>query len=1141
MGLFPLPTFSRCERSMDNISDHLNENSNQKISLSEDFVTAEIPLNVTDDHVEAEVALRTKDDDYHEGVSLLLSIDDTIKDEEASSANDDEIKPSMGHTNLELFEDTAAELFSQYLKVFTQPQALERSGKSANLGTLFGVYLPTVQHILGVTMFIRLFWVVGIAGISQASLLLALCCLTTFITSISLSAIATNGEIKSGGAYYMLSRNLGTEFGTAIGILFYLGNAVAASMYLVGGVEILLIYIFPDLTIGGREVQSQTDMFGMMSHNLRIYATLLLLLEFVVVAMGVRFVQLFAPISLLCVILSILSCIAGGIEKSISPENGQRVCKIGDHLLQAQVFMPQNISVVDICKYCNEKYVSRTVTEYCSNGTCFLPIKCVNGYPGFIGGVLKENLKATHYMKAGEYKPGKAANTHAEVYQEMQTTFFVLLAIYFPAVTGILTGANMSGDLKNAQKSIPSGTLGAQLTTSLIYFALALTFGASIDGDVLRDKYGASMAGSMVVANLAWPSHWILLIGSFTSTFGAALQCLCSAPRLLQCIAQDEVVPELKSFRKLTKRNEPFHGLLITTFIAELAILLGAMDHIAAVVDFFFLMCYAFINVICAMHSIVKAPNWRPRYRYYHWSLALLGAFLCFFIMFTTHWDYAIVSCLLCFSLYKYTEYRGANKEWGNGMRAVSISTAQKALLTIDDSEASHPKDFRPQLLLLFALKWQDDQTDLRYKRLLHLASQLKASQGLCVVVAFLCGNPFDENDRNSANEIRKRLKYYMKEAKLRGFAKTLVYGESQICGSISTVIQSTGVGALCPNTLLLKWPKYSSDWPSEPPDSEYSTFVDKLHAGYVMKMCLLVAKEISHFPYITEPVKEGYVDAYWIIRDRGFLGLIAHLLLNHKVWRGCQLRVIGIARDSEEKKEMIGRINFYLKAMRIDATVQVDILSDPNISRSDFERTLMMEERSQMAREARRFAMMEKNSKPLMESGDKTNDVDNTEPLKKNRFCVEKHAGDITTIDVEENGYGKTNEDLVTDDVNLDLNIMESQNVQTFPTETELGRKIVKKLRIRDEDIKYDNERIRRLQNLDRRKVHKMHTATRLNALFRRTSEKSQLILLNLPKPPEVKEGFTDYLHYLEELTAGLPRVLFVRGAGAETLTSTA
>ncbi|VDO12573.1 unnamed protein product, partial [Brugia timori] len=159
-------------------------------SLSDDSITTEIPLKIIDNHAETDISLRT-DDDFHEGVSLLLSIDDAIKDRisllteelfmsdnDGSSINDDRIKPNIGHTNLELFEDTAAELFSQYLKVFTQPQALERSVKSANLGTLFGVYLPTVQHILGVTMFIRLFWVVGIAGITQASLLLALCCLT---------------------------------------------------------------------------------------------------------------------------------------------------------------------------------------------------------------------------------------------------------------------------------------------------------------------------------------------------------------------------------------------------------------------------------------------------------------------------------------------------------------------------------------------------------------------------------------------------------------------------------------------------------------------------------------------------------------------------------------------------------------------------------------------------------------------------------------------------------------------------------------------------------------------------------------------------------------------------------------------------
>ena len=75
-----------------------------------------------------------------------------------------------------------------------------------------------------------------------------------------------------------------------------------------------------------------------------------------------------------------------------------------------------------------------------------------------------------------------------EVFQDVRTTFFLILAIYFPAVTGILTGTNMSGDLANPQKSIPGGTIAAQLTTSFIYFSLALVFGAAIRPELLRDK-----------------------------------------------------------------------------------------------------------------------------------------------------------------------------------------------------------------------------------------------------------------------------------------------------------------------------------------------------------------------------------------------------------------------------------------------------------------------------------------------------------------------------------------------------------------------------------------------------------------------------------------------------------------------------
>lgn len=132
-----------------------------------------------------------------------------------------------------------------------------------------------------------------------------------------------------------------------------------------------------------------------------------------------------------------------------------------------------------------------------------------------------------------------------------------------------------------------------------------------------------------------------------------------AAPRLLQSIAKDDLIPFLRPFSRMTKRNEPFLALLITTLITEGAILIGGIDYIAPVVDFFFLMSYCFVNLACALQTLLKAPNWRPRFKFYHWSLAILGALLNLFIMFSTHWYYAIIVVLLCVALYKYIEFKG--------------------------------------------------------------------------------------------------------------------------------------------------------------------------------------------------------------------------------------------------------------------------------------------------------------------------------------------------------------------------------------------------------------------------------------------------------------------------------------------------
>merc|ERR1711892_1143415 len=108
------------------------------------------------------------------------------------------------------------------------------------LGWMEGVFMPCLLNIWGVMLFLRLTWVIGQAGIVQGLLLMTIANVVTTITTLSMSAVCTNGQIKGGGVYYMISRSLGPEFGGAIGLMFTLANSIAISMYIIGFCESLM-------------------------------------------------------------------------------------------------------------------------------------------------------------------------------------------------------------------------------------------------------------------------------------------------------------------------------------------------------------------------------------------------------------------------------------------------------------------------------------------------------------------------------------------------------------------------------------------------------------------------------------------------------------------------------------------------------------------------------------------------------------------------------------------------------------------------------------------------------------------------------------------------------------------------------------
>ena len=126
---------------------------------------------------------------------------------------------------------------------------------NGRFGTFAGVFTPCVLTILGVIMFLRFGNVVGNAGIVQAIGIVLLAKLITTLTSLSLSAIATNTRVRGGGAYFLISRSLGVSFGGSIGVVFFLAQAVSVAMYVVGFTEALLS-TFPDIGISTRVIAS---------------------------------------------------------------------------------------------------------------------------------------------------------------------------------------------------------------------------------------------------------------------------------------------------------------------------------------------------------------------------------------------------------------------------------------------------------------------------------------------------------------------------------------------------------------------------------------------------------------------------------------------------------------------------------------------------------------------------------------------------------------------------------------------------------------------------------------------------------------------------------------------------------------------
>lgn len=185
--------------------------------------------------------------------------------------------------------------------------------------------------------------------------------------------------------------------------------------------------------------------------------------------------------------------------------------------------------------------------------------------------------------------------------------FWSLFALFFPAVTGLMAGIGMSGELTDPKKQIPKGILVGLGITTLIYLAVVVLLGYSATA-------GQLLQNNLIVAEISYFPQ-VVLLGIIAATFSSALTTLVAAPRVLQALAENSVLPRSGFLSKKTKEGEPRNAIWVTSAIIFFLLLVGSLNSVAQVLTVFFLITYAMINVSVFIEQCLGLTSFRPTFR----------------------------------------------------------------------------------------------------------------------------------------------------------------------------------------------------------------------------------------------------------------------------------------------------------------------------------------------------------------------------------------------------------------------------------------------------------------------------------------------------------------------------------------------
>ncbi len=670
--------------------------------------------------------------------------------------------------------------------------------KGYSFGTFKGVYTPSVLTIFGVIMYLRFGWELGNVGLYGTLLIVTMATAITFLTGLSISAMATNMKVGGGGAYYIISRSLGLEAGAAIGLPLFFARAIGVAFYIAGFTEALMALAGnPLASLGVEPALASKLISGAM--------------------------------------LALLTALA-----YFSADLALKV--------QFVIFAAIAVSLVSF----------------------------------FMGAPSAEALA----IPPDAVIPPRAG-------------FWVVFAVFFPAVTGIEAGLGLSGDLKDPAKALPLGTLLAIATGYLVYMVMPIFISAKIPNTDLL------LIDNNIMSTIA---RWapLVALGVFAASISSALGSLLGAPRTLQALALDRVIPRFigKGYGK--DNADPRVATALSFIVALAAVWLGDLNLIAPILSMFFLLSYGLLNLSAGLEGLIESPSWRPKFKVAS-GVSLLGAAMCFAAMLMIDAGATILAILVTGLVFYLVKRRRLNAHWADMRYGILTLLVRFAIHRLNKLKPDE-RTWRPNILALSGSpksRWH----------LVEMAHSLTRHSSALTLASVL---PVEDWSAEKVHSMEASMRDYLEKREVDAMVK--IFPSPDMLSGARALVRAYGYGPLTPNTILL------GDTENR---SNFAEFAELIHLVYRTERNLIMLRESD----VENGVEADEIHVWWGgNKDNiGLMLTLAYQIQKSPVWKQSKLILKTIVDTEEEREAAKERLDQFIEEQRVPATADVLIKKLPS------------------------------------------------------------------------------------------------------------------------------------------------------------------------------------------------------------------